>query len=127
MVNVGRVVRSKRLGCQRITVKRYAASWQDGAYTRDEDKAIVLQVAAIVTVAHIKDSNSAIFLTNAITVQSCPDRAVKSIINIRRNSEDFVACSAPFQLIADSFTIGRVQLHVRQKLHCPGNAVTFGQ
>ena len=55
MVNVGRVVRSKRLGCQRITVKRYAASWQDGAYTRDKGKAIALQVAVIVTVAQPKD------------------------------------------------------------------------
>ena len=55
MVNVGRVVRSKRLGCQRITVKRYAASWQAGVYTRDEDKPIILQVAAIVTVAQPKD------------------------------------------------------------------------
>lgn len=51
MVNVGRAVRSKRLGCQRITVKRYAASWHDGAYCRDADNPIVLQVAAIVTVA----------------------------------------------------------------------------
>ena len=55
MVNVGRVVRSKRLGCQRITVKRYAASWHDGAYGRDADNPIVLQVAAIVTVAQPKD------------------------------------------------------------------------
>ena len=55
MVNVGRVVRSKRLGCQRITVKRYAASWHDGAYGRDEDNPIVLQVAALVTVAQPKD------------------------------------------------------------------------
>lgn len=55
MVNVGRVVRSKRLGCQRITVKRYAASWYDGAYGRDADNPIVLQVAAIVTVAQPKD------------------------------------------------------------------------
>ena len=54
MVNVGRVVRSKRLGCQRITVKRYAASWHDGAYGRDTDNPIVLQVAAIVTVAQPK-------------------------------------------------------------------------
>jgi hypothetical protein len=55
MVNVGRVVRSKRLGCQRITVKRYAASWQDGAYTRDDSNPIVFAVAAIVTVAQAKD------------------------------------------------------------------------
>ena len=55
MVNVGKVIRSKRLGCQRIIVKRYAASWHDGAYGRDEDKPIVLQVAALVTVAQPKD------------------------------------------------------------------------
>lgn len=55
MVNVGRVVRSKRLGCQRITVKRYAAKWTDGEYTRDEDNPIIFTVAAIVTVAQPKD------------------------------------------------------------------------
>lgn len=55
MVNVGKVIRSKRLGCQRITVKRYAASWRDGAYCRDDDNPIVLHVAALVTVAQPKD------------------------------------------------------------------------
>ena len=55
MVNVGKVIRSKRLGCQVITVKRYAASWTDGVYSRDEDNPIILKIAAIVTVAKPKD------------------------------------------------------------------------
>lgn len=55
MVNVGKVIRSKRLGCQVITVKRYAASWTDGAYCRDEDNPIILKISAIVTVAKPKD------------------------------------------------------------------------
>ena len=55
MVNVGKVIRSKRLGCQVITVKRYAASWTDGAYSRDEDNPIILKISAIVTVAKPKD------------------------------------------------------------------------
>lgn len=55
MVNVGKVIRSKRLGCQRITVKRYAADWHDGVFCRDDDNPIVLQVAALVTVAQPKD------------------------------------------------------------------------
>lgn len=55
MVNVGKVIRSKRLGCQIITVKRYAASWNNGAYSRDEDAPIILQTSAIVTVAKPKD------------------------------------------------------------------------
>lgn len=55
MVNVGKVIRSKRLGCQVITVKRYAASWTDGTYSRDEDNPIILKIAAIVTVAKPKD------------------------------------------------------------------------
>lgn len=55
MVNVGKVIRSRRLGCQTITVKRYAASWTDGAYARDEDNPIILKIAAIVTVAKPKD------------------------------------------------------------------------
>lgn len=55
MVNVARVVKSKRLGCQRITVKRYAAKWTNGEYTRDVDNPVVFDVAAIVTVAQPKD------------------------------------------------------------------------
>lgn len=55
MVNVGKVIRSKRLGCQTITVKRYAASWNNGAYSRDEDAPFLLHIAAIVTVAKPKD------------------------------------------------------------------------
>lgn len=55
MVNVGKVIRSKRLGCQVITVKRYAASWTDGVYSRDEDNPIILKISAIVTVAKPKD------------------------------------------------------------------------
>ena len=55
MVNVGKVIRSRRLGCQTITVKRYAASRTDGAYSRDEDNPIILKIAAIVTVAKPKD------------------------------------------------------------------------
>lgn len=55
MVNVGKVIRSKRLGCQIITVKRYAASWSNGTYSRDEDAPIILQISAIVTVAKPKD------------------------------------------------------------------------
>lgn len=54
MVNVGRVVNSRRLGAQIVTVKRTYAGWKDGVFCRNAMEN-TLQITAFVTVAQPKD------------------------------------------------------------------------
>lgn len=54
MVNVGRVVKSRRLGAQVITVRRTRAGWKEGVFCRNATESM-LQMTALVTVAQPKD------------------------------------------------------------------------
>ena len=53
MANLSRVARSKRLGCQKVTITRSSGKWVDGEFVKDQLSTLCL--FGLVTVATPKD------------------------------------------------------------------------